>query len=288
MGTRNAYCSFCRKSYRDVGPLVEGPGEVYICAECVELCQSIIEQEKRRRSPAGRGPSLPGPETIRARLDQLVNGQEAKRALALAAHRLQESGGPRQVLLIGPTRSSKVHLARCLAHALEGPFAAGDASALVGAGPNAEAAVPLLYELLLAGDFDIEAAQCGVVYVDGVDRREAQEALLRLWDRQVIEVREGADVAQGIKIDIRNILFVCGGTFAGLDDAIVRLGRHPEQPVTGDALIACGVLPDLIGRLGAFARVAPFDEEMLTRIVPWVDLSGMAGKGTASGGGQGA
>jgi ATP-dependent Clp protease ATP-binding subunit ClpX len=283
MGTRNAYCSFCRKSYRNVGPLVEGPGEVYICAECVELCQSIIEQEKRRRSPAGRGPSLPGPEAIGARLDQLVHGQEeAKHALALAAHRLHESGGQGHVLLIGPTRSSKVHLAHSLAHALEVPFAAGDAGTLVRAESDREVAVPLLYDLLRAGDFDIEAAQRGVVYLDGVDRRETQEALLRLRDRQVL------GVVGDLEIDIRHILFVCGGTFAGLNDAIARLGRHPEQPVTGDALIACGVLPELVGRLGLIARVAPLDEETLTRMVPWVDLAGMTGKGTAAGGGQGA
>jgi ATP-dependent Clp protease ATP-binding subunit ClpX len=111
MRERNTDCSFCRKSYRDVGPLVEGPGEVYICGECIELCQSIIDQEKRRRGrPGGSLPPETTPEAIRGGLDQLVAGQhEAKEALVLAALRRCESSGltpPSPVLLIGPTRSS--------------------------------------------------------------------------------------------------------------------------------------------------------------------------------------
>src|SRR5437899_2261353 len=133
---RNAYCSFCRKNYREVGPLVEGPGDVYICGECIELCQSIIDQEKRRRSrSAGGVPPVSTSEAIRGRLDQLVTGQdEAKEALVLAALCRGEFSalGPQcHVLLIGPTRSSKVLLARALAHALEVPFAEGDLQALV-------------------------------------------------------------------------------------------------------------------------------------------------------------
>jgi ATP-dependent Clp protease ATP-binding subunit ClpX len=124
MGQRNAKteCSFCRKSYRDVSPLVEGPGEIYICGECVQLCQSIIDQEKRRRDSSIRSASpAPGKESIRAKLDQLVNGQDdAKEALVWAAHCPREGTG--HVLLIGPGRSSKIFLAHALAHALEVPF----------------------------------------------------------------------------------------------------------------------------------------------------------------------
>src|SRR5262245_7119511 len=118
MKPRNAYCSFCRKSHTDVGPLVEGPGDVYICGECVELCQSIIDQERRRRNP----PRQPvGPVLLREKLDQIVSGQdEAKQALALAADSRNEGRG--RVLLIGPSRSAKLLLARALAHALEAPF----------------------------------------------------------------------------------------------------------------------------------------------------------------------
>src|SRR5436309_11851278 len=120
---RNAYCSFCEKSYRDVGPLVEGPADVYICSECVELCQSIIEQEKRRRHPPG--PSAVGPEAVRAALDRLVNGQEeAKVALTRAASGWNKGKG--RVLLVGPNLTSKLFLAGALAHALQVPFAALD------------------------------------------------------------------------------------------------------------------------------------------------------------------
>src|SRR5436190_2024739 len=126
MKPRNAYCSFCRKSYTDVGPLVEGPGDVYICGDCVELCQSIITQERRRRNPS---PSPVGPSQLREAFDKLVSGQdEAKQALVRAASLRHEGEG--RVLLIGPSCSTQHLLARALAHALEAPFAAGDASAL--------------------------------------------------------------------------------------------------------------------------------------------------------------
>src|SRR5438445_11470326 len=118
MKPRNAYCSFCRKSYKDVGPLVEGPESVYICADCIELCQEIIKQERKRRSPP---PQPLEEEAIRGKLDQLVNGQEeAKHALALAASLGRE--GNVRVLLIGSSLSAKTYLASALAHALDVPF----------------------------------------------------------------------------------------------------------------------------------------------------------------------
>src|SRR5947209_5548549 len=119
MKHRNAFCSFCRKSYLEAGPLVEGPGEVYICGECIELSQSIIEQEQRRRRPA---PKPVPPEAVRTKLDQLVNGQvEAKEALMHAVASRSEGRG--KILLLGPS-STKILLARALAHALNVPFAA--------------------------------------------------------------------------------------------------------------------------------------------------------------------
>jgi ATP-dependent Clp protease ATP-binding subunit ClpX len=266
---RTAYCSFCRKSHRDVGPLVEGPGDVYICGECIELCQSIIHQEKRRRF-GSIGPPQVGTETIRSRLDQLVHGQEEAREVLARA--MGQSEGPVRVLLVGPSRGSRMFLARALAHALKVPFAAGDASGLVKTRCGAEGALPLLYDLLVAADFDIEAAQHGVVYLEGADRPEAQEASLRLWQGQV----EGA--VGSIAFDIRGVRFVCGGTFAGLDDAVARVGRHAEQPITDAVLVACGARPEWVRHLTAFARAAPLDEDTLARLATAADLGRLGGE----------
>src|SRR5436190_1575558 len=170
---RNAYCSFCRRSHRDVGPLVEGPGDVYICGECIELCQSIIDQEKKRRGPAKQTASnIPTPRTIKEKLDQYVIGQSrAKKVLSVAVHnhykRLSLGDvGAREVeieksniLLIGPTGSGKTLLARTLAKVLDVPFAIGDATTLTEAGYVGEDVENLLLKLLHAADFDIEAAQ---------------------------------------------------------------------------------------------------------------------------------
>jgi ATP-dependent Clp protease ATP-binding subunit ClpX len=265
MKPRNAFCSFCRKSFTDVGPLVEGPGEVYICGECIELFQSIIDQERRRRNPS---PQPVGPALLREKLDRLVNGQdEAKQALALAAGSRNQAGG--RALLIGPNRSAKIYLARALAHALEAPFAAGDSSGLVRSKHGSMDCLPLLFSLLQASDFDVEAAQRGVVFVDGAERQETQDALLRLWRENISHPIEGLQLAVG------GIVFVCGGTFAGLEEAITRLGRHSEQPVTAEGLTAAGMQPDWAGCLSGIARVGPLDEESLVRIVHWVDFGGI-------------
>src|SRR5437868_1617323 len=170
---RNAYCSFCRRSHRDVGPLVEGPGDVYICGECIELCQSIIDQEKKRRGGTKQAASnIPTPRTIKEKLDQYVIGQSrAKKVLSVAVHnhykRLSLGDvGAREVeieksniLLIGPTGSGKTLLARTLAKVLDVPFAIGDATTLTEAGYVGEDVENLLLKLLHAADFDIEAAQ---------------------------------------------------------------------------------------------------------------------------------
>jgi ATP-dependent Clp protease ATP-binding subunit ClpX len=263
MKPRNAHCSFCCKSYTDVGPLVEGPGDVYICGECSELCQTIIEQERRRRDPS-REPVGPG--LLREKLDQLVSGQdEAKQALTLAAGSRTEGGG--RVLLIGPSRSAQLFLARALAYVLAVPFVAGDCSGLVRSKHGEADVLPLLLSLLHASDFDVEAAQRGVVFVDGAERQETQDALWRLWQENI------SHAAPGLELAVRGILFVCGGTFAGLDEAIDRLGRHSEQPVTLDVLTALGAQPDWAVCLAGIARVIPLDEASLDRIVHGVDFS---------------
>ena len=177
---KNAFCSFCRKSYRDVGPLVEGPGDVYICGECIELCQSILDQERRRR---GESQSLfskvPTPREMVANLKQYVIGQErAKKTLSVAVHNhykrlmaCEEADADdieiekSNVMFVGPTGSGKTLLARTLAKFLQVPFAIGDATTLTETGYVGEEVENLSLKLLHAAEFDIESAQRGTRFI---------------------------------------------------------------------------------------------------------------------------